>query len=142
MVFTDSCQRLLSRCAQATLGVLYAQPPLTQDANVATDGNMMTGVVEPVPDGKKVEETIEGLPSPGGSANASVDVSVNDAHVAARVEPTGVNGVVDEILLAPSPVLVSIDDQQQQQGKAGDLPGVTEVPEVRVQVVFFNTETA
>eukprot|EP00903_Cladosiphon_okamuranus_P011049 g10434.t1 len=117
--------------AQATLGVLYAQPPLTQDANVATDGTMETEVVEPVPEGKKVEESTEGLPS--GSTNPSVHLPLNDAHATMRVEEPGVNGGVGETLLAPPPVLVSVDDQQQQQqqqqGKAGDLPDATKVPE-------------
>eukprot|EP00752_Nemacystus_decipiens_P009407 g8410.t1 len=39
--------------AQATLGVLYAQPPPTQDANVATDGIMVVGYDGAIPGGKK-----------------------------------------------------------------------------------------
>lgn len=126
-----------SHRAQATLGVLYAQPPLTQDANVATDGTLVVGVVERVPEGKKVEGSIHGLPSPGGSATVSVDVSLNDANVAMSVEAPGVDGVGGETLLAPPPAMVSTDDrqqQQQQQGKAGDLPHVMEVPEVIIHV--------
>lgn len=125
--FFDVC----SHRVQATLGVLYAQPPLTQDANMATDGTMMVGVGEPVPEVKKVEESIEGLPSPGDSANASVDVSRNDANVTTSMEARGVDGAAGGTLSTPPPVPVSIDDHQQQQGKTGDLPDITDVAEVR-----------
>lgn len=115
--------------------MLYAQPPVTQDANVATDGAMVTGVVEAVSQGKKVVESIEGLASPRGSANATVDVSLTDAHVSMSVGARGVNGVGGDTLSAQPPILVSVDDHQQQQVKAGDHRDVSEVPEVRVQVV-------
>lgn len=127
-----------SHRAQATLGVLYAQPPLTQDANVATDGTMVMGIVETAPEGKKVEESIQGLPSPGGSATVSVDVSLNDANVAMSVEAPGVDSLGGETLLGPRPVVVSIDDQQlpqpQLEDMTGDLPDVPELPEVRIYV--------
>lgn len=118
-----------SHRAQATLGVLYAQPPLTHDANVATDGIMALGVVEPVAEGKKVEESFEGLPSPGDSANASVDVALNDVNAAMSVETVGVGRVAGETILAAPPVLVPIGEQQQQ-GEGDDLPGVTELSAV------------
>lgn len=125
-----------SHRAQATLGVLYAQPPLTQDANVATDGTMVIRVVEPVPEGKKVEESVEGWPSPGGSANASVDVSLNDGNAPMSAEAPGVDAVGGETPLTAPPVVVSTNNQQQQQqqGKASDLPDATDAPEVRAQV--------
>lgn len=115
---------------QATLGVLYAQPPLAQDDNAATDRTMVVGVVEPVSEGKKMKEGIEDLPSPGGSANARVDVSLNGANVAVGVDARGVGDVAGDTPLAPPPALVSIDEQQRQD-EAGDIQDLTEVPEVR-----------
>ncbi|CAM9141858.1 unnamed protein product [Ectocarpus sp. 6 AP-2014] len=125
--------------AQATLGVLYAQPPLTQDANVATDGTMMLEI-EQLPheenlkgeiqdtnvakDGTMVleieqvrhEEKLNGetqktSPSPGRQTSASVDMNV-DA------------GVGEEALPGP-PIAptVPIDQQKAEAAKATDSTG-------------------
>lgn len=114
--------------AQATLGVLYAQPPLTQDANVATDGAMMLGIVEQIPEAKKLEEDT----SPNRPASPRVDVSQNGIAVAMSVKAASADGVAAEALLAP-PTVPTVAIDQQKRGEAQDVPNVTEVPEVRVQ---------
>ncbi|CAM9563646.1 unnamed protein product [Ectocarpus fasciculatus] len=122
--------------AQATLGVLYAQPPLTQDANVATDGTMMLEIeqlpheeklkgetqdpnvatdgtmmleIEQVPHEEKLNgETQKALPSHGLQTSASVDINV-DA------------GVREEALPGP-PIapMVPIDQHKAEVAKATD----------------------
>ncbi|CAM9849575.1 unnamed protein product [Ectocarpus sp. 13 AM-2016] len=126
--------------AQATLGVLYAQPPLTQDANVATDGTMMLEI-EQLPHEEKLkgetqdtnvtkdrtmvleieqvshEEKLNGeaqktSPSPGRHTSASVDMNV-DA------------GVGEEALPGPPLApMVPIDQPKAEAAKATDSSGL------------------
>ncbi|CAM9609020.1 unnamed protein product [Ectocarpus sp. 4 AP-2014] len=126
--------------AQATLGVLYAQPRLMQDANVATDGTMTLEVgqlpheeklkgetqdtnvaqdetmaleLQQVPHEEKLNgETQKTSPSPGRQTSASVDMNV-DA------------GVGEEALPGP-PIAptVPIDQQKAEAAKATDSTGL------------------
>ncbi|CAM9169030.1 unnamed protein product [Ectocarpus sp. 4 AP-2014] len=98
--------------AQATLGVLYAQPPL-QDANVAKDGSTMRKI-EMLP--HEEGEAVNALPSPGRQMRASADISVEAAGANLS------NGALPEPPTAP---MVPIGQQESEAAQAADLAGVT-----------------
>ena len=112
-------------CKQATLGELYSQPPLTQDANVATDGTMMLEIVEQPPEENKPAKDIqEGLPYPSDPARASMEAAV-----------------VDDATLAAQPTVLRPSVEQEQLGDEVDIVDASEVPEVRIGLLLLVLES-
>ncbi|CBJ32574.1 conserved unknown protein [Ectocarpus siliculosus] len=103
----------VSMKAQATLGVLYSQPPLTQDADVAKDGSMMRKI-ERLP--HEEGEALNALPSPGRQMRASANISV---------EAAGANLSEEALPEPPTAPIVPISQQESEAAQAADLAGVT-----------------
>ncbi|CAM9837260.1 unnamed protein product [Ectocarpus sp. 13 AM-2016] len=99
--------------AQATLGVLYAQPPLAQDANMATDGSMMSKI-EQLP--HEEGEAGDASPSPGRQMRASADIGV---------EAAGANLSEGALPEPPTAPMVPIGQQKSEAAQAADLAGLT-----------------
>ncbi|CAM9090622.1 unnamed protein product, partial [Ectocarpus sp. 6 AP-2014] len=99
--------------AQATLGVLYSQPPMTQGANVAKDGSMMRKI-ERLP--HEEGEAPNALPSPGRQMRASADISF---------EVAGADLSEEALPEPPTAPMVPISQQESEAAQAADLAGVT-----------------
>lgn len=102
-----------------TLGALYAQPPLTQDANVAKDGSMMR-TIERVP--HEEGEAGNALPSTGRQMRASADISV---------EAAGANLSEGALPEPPTAPMAPIVQEESEAAQAPDLAGVTRALNVR-----------
>ncbi|CAM9835096.1 unnamed protein product [Ectocarpus sp. 12 AP-2014] len=103
----------VAKKAKATLGVLYAQPPLAQHTNMATDGSMMSEI-EQLP--HEEGEAGNALSSPSRQMRASADI---------RVEAAGANLSEGALLELPTAPMVPIGQQESEAAQAADFAGVT-----------------
>ncbi|CAM9986890.1 unnamed protein product [Scytosiphon promiscuus] len=99
--------------AQATLGVLYTQTPLTHDANVATDEISALEIVGKLPDGKATGEIVEVSPPPTRPSGTFKDISSYE-KVALPADAMRASGSDEIILAPPTPPPMPTDEQHPE----------------------------